>query len=287
MFVFSRLALLITCLFICYSSTACSETEECISENSWQLGLAVGLGIKTNPLVGGDNIPLLVLPDIAWYGEKAYFDNLELGYQWINNGAISSESFIQIDSEAAFFNFLHPDNIFTSNTISGSDEYLDTPSEDENTNKVLSINDVADRYWAVNGGGRLHYFVVNSEFSIAAMTDVSGVHKGHQFEVVYQYKWQWHTARFNTKLGVNWKSTDLVDYYYGVDERDTDQKDLFYEVKGGWQPHLSVNVQIPFDEHLMWLVNLGYRKLPDTIYRSPLIQSNHIKRVFLGVAYRY
>lgn len=282
-------------MFVCYASTACSETEECISENSWQLGLAAGLGIKTNPLVGGDNIPLLLLPDIAWYGENAYLDNLELGYQWINSGAISSESFIQLDSEAAFFNFLHPDNIFTSNSINisddlqqpSSDEDLDTPSEDDSTNKVLSINDVTDRYWAVNGGIRLHYYVFNSEFSIAGMTDISGVHKGQQLEFVYQYKWQWLTARFNTKLGVNWKSSDLVDYYYGVDARDTDQKDLFYEVNGGWQPHLSVNVRIPIDEHLMWLVNLGYRKLPDSLYRSPLIQSNHIKRVFFGVAYRY
>ena len=297
MYLVIRLTLLFACLLVCFSSTACSEAEECVPHNSWQLGLAVGLGIKTNPLVGGDDIPLVLLPDIAWYGENAYFDNAELGYQWINDSMVSVETFVQVDNEAAFFSFLHPVNILISGDTGTSLDINEPDADDapmppddsevENPNKFLSIDNIANRNWAINGGIRLHYFVANSEFTLAGLTDVSGVHKGQQVEFAYQYKWQWHTTRFNAKLGASWKSAALIDYYYGVSEQDTQHSELFFSGQAGWQPHMNISVQHPINNHWMWIANAGYSKLPDSLYRSPLIQNNHVERIFLGVAYRY
>ena len=41
-----------------------------IDTQQWHLSINTGAGVITNPLHGGDNLPLLVLPEIAFYGEK-------------------------------------------------------------------------------------------------------------------------------------------------------------------------------------------------------------------------
>jgi MipA family protein len=39
--------------------------ERVLRKSSWQLGLAFGVGVKASPLVDRDDIPLVILPDIA------------------------------------------------------------------------------------------------------------------------------------------------------------------------------------------------------------------------------
>ena len=73
---------------------ACDDGQDCIEQGEWQLGIALGAGVRTNPLVDGDNIPLVILPDIAWYGESAYFDNGEAGFQWTLNDTFAHEVFV-------------------------------------------------------------------------------------------------------------------------------------------------------------------------------------------------
>ena len=99
-------------LWISGQANACEQQLECLFPNSWQLSVAVGVGVRTNPLVDGDNVPLLILPDIAWYGEAAYFDNGELGYQWYEEDTHAFETFVHLDAERSFFSFWDPANIF-------------------------------------------------------------------------------------------------------------------------------------------------------------------------------
>ena len=139
------------------------------------LVLHLAWALKPIHLVNGKNIPLVILPDVAWYGEKAYFDNGELGYQWLNQPKFSVETYLQLDRESALFSVLHPANILIPNasasnsitspaTSEGSDSVADSILPDESLSPVfpenqkqdnsLSIDDVASRKWAINGGIR-------------------------------------------------------------------------------------------------------------------------------------
>lgn len=298
---FFRMLILLS-MFVSGTILACSEDETCIEESSWHLGIAVGVGIKTNPLVDGDDIPLVILPDIAWYGEKAYFDNGELGYQWLSQPQFAFETFLQVDRERAFFSFLHPANILLTPTegfspsspdMNTSDASLSPgipgPEEGEiqNNQRSLSIDDIGSRSWALNAGIRGHYFSSNSEWQLTLQQDVSNVHQGQQLGLEYSHKWLWHDLRLGLRLGTDWKSTDLLDYYYGVSEKDTKFSEFYFEGKAGWQTYLSINAQKPIDENWLWLANIGYRKLPESLTNSPLIEQDNIRNIFLGVAYRF
>ena len=288
--------LIILCMFVSRTTLACSEDGTCIEKSSWQLGFAFGVGVKTNPLVDGDNIPLVILPDIAWYAEKAYFDNGELGYQWLSQPTFAFETFLQLDRESAFFSFLHPANILVSTenaashstNVSALPDLSVSPDENiQNNQRSLSIDDIVSRKWAINGGIRGHYFLSIGEWQLTLQQDISNIHQGQQVGLEYSHRWLWHDFRLGLRVGTDWKSADLIDYYYGVSQRDTSLSRFYFEGKSGWQTYMSINAQKPINENWSWLANIGYRRLPNSLLSSPLIDQNNIRNVFLGVAYRF
>ena len=282
-------------MFVSGTTLACSGDEECIEKSSWHLGIAFGVGVKTNPLVGGDNMPFVILPDIAWYAEKAYFDNGELGYQWINQSKFSIETYLQLDRENALFNSLHPANLLAplTETAASSDSpnspvVTITPVKDaQNVQRNLSIDDIASRKWAINAGIRGHYFFSNSEWQLAFKQDVSNVHKGQQVGLQYSHRWLWQMFQFTLRTGADWKSARVNDYYYGVSKRDTEFTELYFNGKSGWQTYISINAKRPINENWSWLANMSYRRFPNSLIRSPLIEENNIRNIFLGAAYRF
>lgn len=281
-----RLLLLIVFTLISNLVFACELKENCTPVNQWQLGVAVGLGVRTNPLVDGDNIPLIILPDIAWYGESAYFDNGELGYQWIQQPNQALATFIHLDSERAFFSFWHPANVLFPLSAESIQDPDVTVSELPNTPE-LSKNAVAARDWAINAGVRWHYYSQNSEWTVSAEHDVSGVHQGGKLKLSYQHHMQWQNWSISLTPALVWKSTQLINYYYGIDTADNVDKQYYYQGKAGWQPSLSVTMQKPINDKWQWLLRASYQHLPAGMSNSPLVKQHNIHTAFFGLAYRF
>lgn len=283
---------LLTLIILLHTSalaeTVCSSKENCIDKQSWQIGVALGLGVKTNPLVDGRDIPLVIIPDVAWYGDQAYFDNGELGLQWINDSQYSVETFILIDKERAFFSFLHPANIFSPENSISADFPAEEPFEDfKQPLNNLSIDEIARRKWAIHAGARWHYFFDNSELTASVEHDISRVHDGQKVNIGYRYAGVWQDVNFSFSILASWKSARLVDYYYGVSEQDTDNSSLYFMGESGWQPKISFSVSKPINKKWHWLGSASYQYLPNSFTNSPLVDNNNIKRIFLGVAYRF
>ena len=61
------------------ASPTASCTPNCVEVGSWSLSVALGLGLRTNPLAEGDDTPLVVLPELNYYGKRFFLRNLEFG----------------------------------------------------------------------------------------------------------------------------------------------------------------------------------------------------------------
>jgi outer membrane protein len=266
---------------------ACEQDDQCLAVNEWQFGIALGLGFTSNPLVGGDNIPLVILPDIAWYGESFYFDNGELGYQWRDDKKSAFVTYLNVDKERAFFTFWHPTNILLPanrfNQVAGVDASdLSGPEQ-----LAVSIDNVSRRDWAIMGGGRWYYRPNNAEWQLSLEKDLSGTHNGEKLDLSYQYFWQWSTFRFSTQVKMIWKSSALVDYYYGLDEHDKVEQSFFYQARSGWQPAIAMTLQKKMQNNWLWLSRVSLQQLHSGMTNSPLVEERNIYSVFSGFAYQF
>lgn len=52
-----------------------SEQADVGSERPWSFAIAVGKGRQSNPFVASDDVYLTAILDLAWYGERFFFDN--------------------------------------------------------------------------------------------------------------------------------------------------------------------------------------------------------------------
>lgn len=271
----------------------CAAGDNCIEENSWQLGVAVGIGARTNPLVDGDPIPLVVLPDIAWYGEQAYFDNGELGYQWQLQDSISTELFVAANTERAYFSFWHPANQFASTGISSGNVSLivlqpEPKDGDSLTPQAnISINEISQRRWSADAGARVNWLRSDSHWSATFAADLLGVHQGYYGQLSYQYRWQWDAWRFAANVSLTYKSRKLIDYYYGIDSRDTNNSQLWYAANHVWQPSVGLFINKPLSKRWRWIGRFQFSKLGRGMTDSPLVSKQYVASGFIGMGYRF
>lgn len=282
------------------ANEACADETECVPVDTWQVGLAIGVGVKSNPLVDGDNIPLILLPDIAYYGESWYWDNTEVGYQWTASSSFSFETFVSANAERAFFSFADISNILSPSSLgslalpeNGLSSTIDVEMPetinpgDTFPTEPVSVDDIADRDWAVDMGFRLHWLLAQSEWTLSLKTDVSKVHKGNQLRLAYQYFWQLDKLRIKTSVFADWKSSNLIDYYYGVDERDGVLPFSFYDGKAGWQPGVQISLSREINDSWNFIAFASHQRFHKGMYRSPLVHEKHTSSIFVGAVYRF
>jgi hypothetical protein len=70
---------------------------------SWRLGLALGYGKRTNPLIQSDDIPVILDVDVAWFGKRWFFDNGDLGFALLDEPAFTTSLVARVNSDRVFF----------------------------------------------------------------------------------------------------------------------------------------------------------------------------------------
>jgi outer membrane protein len=63
------------------NSEGCSAANEgCIAVGKWEFSVAVGAGVRSNPVVGRDPIPIVLIPSLTYYGKRFFFETDTLGF---------------------------------------------------------------------------------------------------------------------------------------------------------------------------------------------------------------
>src|SRR3984957_11154517 len=70
-----------TCVQIAKADDDCKgPSDDCVAIGRWNFSVALGAGVRTNPLVNGKDIPLVLIPEFSYYGKRFFIDNLDLGF---------------------------------------------------------------------------------------------------------------------------------------------------------------------------------------------------------------
>ncbi|KZN34280.1 hypothetical protein N480_22005 [Pseudoalteromonas luteoviolacea S2607] len=296
-----------------HSKASCEESnEQCIEVGRWDFAVALGAGVITNPVRGGDNVPLVVLPYISYYGDKFFVDNTSLGYTFVEQSKYDLSLVAQLNTERAYFERFHPSNILVSNSFTNESSTPSSPvtnphpdtgtdsdqpddatggDNDKQSPDVITIDDISKRDWALDGGILAHwYFEEYGKLSILWLHDVTGTYKGHNGRIDYSFNVPLsmpNLARLKFKIGAEYKDQKLVDYYYGISSIDTESERHLYNGKAVINPFVSIAFNYRLNDD--WQIKFSAKQtwLDSGITDSPLIDKKYTSNIFIGGLYEF
>lgn len=265
--------------------------EPCVTAGEWQASVAVGAGFRSNPLHGGHNFPLWVMPDVSYYAEHWFFDNATLGYSWQLSPDLQLSLVSRINEEHGYFRRSSPSNLLESNYI--ADIGLAGPVQRVSTKQELSIAEVDKRPLALDGGLQLNWFLPALQLKFNWWHDISQQYDGHHLRLAASTGWHSRLGHWQLGAALAWKDQRLMDTYYGLSAQEGDGME--YAARASWQPEISVQWQYPLSDRWQLLSLWRYRWLntdvmvPNSTERqqSPLLQESSVHSWFVGFSYRF
>jgi outer membrane protein len=266
--------------------------DNCAAIGEWKFSLAVGAGVYTNPLHGGGDIPLVLIPQISYYGEKIFFENNALGYSFFENNQLTISAITQLNHEKAYFTRWHPQNILIESVSSGD---IITPSEgdpvDEDKYVEIDIKDVSNKRWAIDAGIQFNWFInQTTDLQVQILHDVNNVYKGFNGQIeltrIMRIDPLPNTV-MSFSVGTNVSSKNLVDYYYGISQTTEAGVDLDYHGKSSITPYFRLVLRHQLSERWHAKLNIKRIFLDDAMTDSPLVKDDYINNIFAGVSYDF
>jgi MipA family protein len=143
------------------------------------------------------------------------------------------------------------------------------------------------RKFAVNSGVEMLYIDNWGELQAQILTDVSGRHDGQSAWLSYAYPWITQTSEFSLTFGLEWKSADLVDYYYGVRPDERIQGRQTYQGTSGTNGVIRFAASHALTARWKLVGVLEREYLSGAIRRSPIIERGNVDTAFIGLHYQF
>jgi len=255
-------------------------------ERHWRLGVALGYGERTNPLIQSEKIPVLVDLDIAWFGKRWFFDNGDVGFAVLDRPAFTLNAVARVNTDRAFFSKTNTRYINFQYLAAGNTSSLVPPPGSQQPTEVQAFRPPR-RDYAVEFGFETLFDGEWGAATVRAFHDVSGTHDGFEVGVDYDYRLTRNRFSVAPSVGIEYKSRALNDYYWGVhaDEANITLAEYHADAGFGWHAGLRSNYYIT--KHLRAALSVNYERLQDSVADSPLVKQDYVLGYFGGFAWTF
>jgi outer membrane protein len=256
------------------AQTRCkSPSPECVAVGEWDISVSLGAGGRTNPIRGNSDIPLIVIPQISYYGERFFLDSLELGFTLHENDTHTFNLVATPGYDRVFFFSNDLQNLFvrgagglvlTGELIEGSDDVRAVPVPRRHTTYLVGPEWIF-RYGRLIG-------------QLDGLYEATGRHHGHEVRAAVATPIIASKDSLVMSLGLTFKSAELVRYYYGIEG--------LYEPGSALNPFLKLGYSRPVSERVGFNAFVHYEFLDDSVSDSPLVSSSGVATVFAGWVFK-
>lgn len=255
-----------------FAATAALAEEPATAESPWRLGIALGYGERSNPLALSDDIRIGIDIDIAWFGQRWFFDNGDIG-------------FTLLDREQATFNLVarvNSDRMFFSKTDSDYISVFDAQGA-----MTLQQVSVPDRDYALELGAELLTSGDWGYLQASVHRDVSATHRGAEVYLNVGREFRRQRWAFEPSLGASWKSNKLNDYYWGVRADEANAFFPAYRAGAGINAHARIVTSYLIDRRWTFLLIADYERLSTAVAASPIVEQRSVLGGFAGFRYGF
>ncbi len=297
---FLRVSLFLVAPWAAAAAMACGQGQgDCVEVGKWEISIGLGAGVRTNPLDDGKDIPLVILPQVNYNGERFFIQNLDFGaILWQSEthqlNLLATPSYDQV-----FFHRWSPSNFFIEgSTLAtagkngggknpvvtddyGGDRELLAPEF-----MPLQSRKLRDRHMAGLAGIEYSWSTALADLQVQYLSDFTQIHSGEELRIALAKSWRAGKHQWSASLGANWQSAEVVNYYYGVTLAEADERGI-YQTGSAITPLLRLDWNYELTERWDLRLLASYRELPDEISASPLINDNKVITVFVGGVYHF
>lgn len=283
--------------------------SDCAVEGKWEFGLGLGLGARSNPLVDGDAIPLVVVPQISYYGKTFFINNLDVGFTLLDKpkhmvNVIATPGFDQV-----FFNRTDLQNFFLPidggsignvgvvipSVEPGGDAAVDAPELDSNGEPPIADDsdmgavdgeppsevELPDRTRRVTylSGVEWLYQGKALTLQLSYLQEITNRHQGGESRFAIAWPLGSPNNAWNISAGGTWKSEELVTYHYG--------EPGLLELDSAINPFVKVSYSRPIGEKWSFRALAHYELLDTAIVESPIVDEDEVVTFFAGFFYKF
>jgi outer membrane protein len=262
------------------SENECKEaSSDCVPVGGWNFSISLGAGVRTDPVVHESTIPLVVIPHISYYGAHFFLDDLDVGYSFIDTDHNNLSLIATPGYDRVFFYRSDLQNIFvTGFTNFNSAGYSSKPSADYNvpvtehfTWHTRSVTYLAGPEWTFKAHG------LSGQLDV--VHEITGHNHGDEIRAAIGMPLSRKSNDWNADLGLTWKSSAIVNYYYGSPG--------IYQAGAALDPFVKLGYSHPLKGK--WKVTgfVEVERLSNAIAESPIINARFVTTAFVGTVYSF
>lgn len=272
----------IVCL--CCSGAAFAEddckapSDDCVAVGGWSLSVALGAGVRTNPLVHGQNIPLVVVPQFSYYGKRFFIDNLDPGVTLFEGESHTVSLIASPGYDRVFFYRSDLQNIFlgSATSFSGGSGAAGRPPQHpaeairEFPSRSRKVTYLAGPEWTFKHGG------ISGQLDY--LHEITGRNHGDEIRAALGVPLGKALAgSWTANAGVTWKSAAIVNYYYGSPG--------LYEARWALNPFVKIGYSRALGRKWTFDAFVHCERLGNAIADSPIVDRHYVTTAFLGATY--
>ena len=244
-----------------------ADSPDCVVVGKWNASLALGAGVRTNPLVHGQDLPLVVVPQFSYYGKRFYIDNLDLGFTALDAAKNTLSLIASPGYDRIFFYRSDLQNIFVK--LGGAAGTNPPPVPFPSRSRPITY--LAGPEWTFN------YHDIIGQFDV--LREITGHNHGEEVRTAIKLPVIRSTSALSATVGVTWQSAAIVNYYYGAPG--------IYESGSALRPFLKLGYTRPLGPGWRLEGLVQYEHLANSIADSPIVANNYVVTCFFGFVHAF
>jgi outer membrane protein len=264
----------------------CTElSDDCVAVGGWSLSVALGAGVRTNPLAQGQDIPLVVVPQFSYYGKRFFIDNLDPGVTLLESGSNTLSLVASPGYDRVFFYRSDLQNIFIGSTtsVAGGSSPVKPPPKSlvvstgqepvaakEFPSSARKVTYLAGPEWTFKHAG------ISGQ--VDYLHEITGRNHGDEIRAALGIPLGAALGgSWSANTGVTWKSAAVVNYYYGYSG--------LYEAGWALNPFAKISYSRPLGRKWAFGAFVHCERLGNAIADSPIVDRHYVTTAFVGATY--
>jgi MipA family protein len=275
-------------------------SEDCVPVGGWNFGLSLGAGVRTNPVVHESDIPLVVIPQVSYYGKHFFLDNLDAGVTLLDTDSVNLSIIASPGYDRVFFYRTDPQNIFVkglntfnsspgggaANPGQGNTGTGNSPGGQNTGGNTSTVGDTTTttvhfpprpRSITYLAGPELTFKYQGLVGQLDLLHEITGHNHGDEIRGALGIPLSKVGGTWTADIGFTWKSSAVVNYYYGAPG--------VYQGGASLDPFLKLAYTRPLKGNWKFTGFVEGERLGDAIANSPIVNQRIVTTTFIGLTY--